>query len=99
WAPSASGRSSPALTRRWSSSAASNPRTSVPRYDLLVQGGLLVDDRAAVVGDIAVHEGRICAVGAPGELSARDAGELLPAGGRLVIRGGIDAHVHFGFAL
>jgi dihydropyrimidinase len=71
----------------------------VPRYDLLVQGGLLVDDRAAVVGDIAVHEGRICAVAAPGELSARDAGELLPAGGRLVMPGGIDAHVHFDFAL
>jgi dihydropyrimidinase len=71
----------------------------VSRYDLLIQGGLLVDDRAELPGDIAVRDGRICAVGAPGELSAGDAEQVLAAEGRLVMPGGIDAHVHFDFAL
>jgi dihydropyrimidinase len=71
----------------------------VPRYDLLVQGGTLVDDRSARPGDIAVADGRIAAVTAPGELSADDADELIPADGALVIPGGIDAHVHLDFAI
>jgi dihydropyrimidinase len=71
----------------------------VPRYDLLVQGGTLVDDRSARPGDIAVADGRIAAVTAPGELSAGDAAELIPAEGSLVLPGGVDAHVHFDFAI
>src|SRR3954453_23336503 len=99
WAPSRSGRTSQAWTRRWTSSRASSRRASVPRYDLLVRGGLLVDDRAARPGDIAVADGRIAAVAAPGELVTGDADELIEASGALVLPGGIDAHVHFDFAL
>jgi dihydropyrimidinase len=69
------------------------------RYDLLVAGGTLVDDRSAVAGDIAICDGRICALAAPGELRPADAERLLPARGRLVMPGGIDAHVHFDFAI
>jgi dihydropyrimidinase len=72
---------------------------SVPAYDLLVQGGVLVDDVSARPGDIAVADGRIAAVAAPGELDPSDAGELIQAAGKLVLPGGVDAHVHFDFAL
>ena len=71
----------------------------MPSYDLLVSGGTLLDDRTALAGDIAVRDGRICAVGAPGALSAADAAQVVPAHGRLVMPGGIDAHVHFDFGL
>lgn len=71
----------------------------MPRYDLVVRGGLLVDDRVARPGDVAVADGRIAAVAAPGEIAARDADELIDASGSLVLPGGIDAHVHFDFAL
>jgi dihydropyrimidinase len=69
------------------------------RYDLVVRGGLLADDRVARPGDVAVADGRIAAVAAPGEIAARDADELIDASGSLVLPGGIDAHVHFDFAL
>jgi dihydropyrimidinase len=71
----------------------------VPAYDLLVHGGVLVDDTRAVAGDIAVLDGRIAAVAAPGTLSPADATEAISADGRIVVPGGIDAHVHFNFAL
>jgi len=68
-------------------------------YDLLVAGGTLVDDRCVLAGDVALRDGRICAIGAPGELSAARAEQILDATGRLVLPCGIDAHVHFDFAL
>jgi dihydropyrimidinase len=71
----------------------------MPSYDLLVAGGTLVDDRGALAGDVAIRDGRISAVAAPGELRAADAERVLDAAGRLVMPGGIDAHVHFDFAL
>jgi dihydropyrimidinase len=71
----------------------------MPRYDLVVRGGVLADDRVARPGDIAVADGRIAAVAAPGQIAASDADELIDASGRLVLPGGIDAHVHFDFAL
>ena len=71
----------------------------MPAYDLLVRGGTLVDDRSARPGDIAVADGRIAAVTAPGELDPDDAGEVIQAAGKLVLPGGVDAHVHLDFAI
>ena len=71
----------------------------MPAYDLLVLGGTLVDDRSARPGDIAVADGRIVAVTAPGELDPDDAGEVIQAAGKLVLPGGVDAHVHLDFAI
>ena len=71
----------------------------MPAYDLLVLGGTLVDDRSARPGDIAVADGRIAAVTAPGELDPDDAGEVIQAAGKLVLPGGVDAHVHLDFAI
>ncbi len=66
-------------------------------YDLLIRDGLLVDDRGARPGDVAVREGKIAAIAAPGVLG--DADRTLSAEGQLVLPGGIDAHVHFDFRL
>jgi dihydropyrimidinase len=71
----------------------------VPAYDLLVHGGTLVDEHGAVPGDVAVSDRRIAVVAAPGQLDPADAAETLSARDRLVVPGGIDAHVHFDFAL
>lgn len=68
-------------------------------YDLLIRGGLLVDDRAARPGDLAVIGERIAAVTAPGVIGDGDAARIVSAEGQFVLPGAIDAHVHFNFAL
>jgi dihydropyrimidinase len=71
----------------------------MPRYDLLVRGGRLVDDRGVRDGDVAITGERIAAITAPGALSDADALRTISAAGQLVLPGAIDAHVHFDFAL
>ncbi|MEU6840458.1 amidohydrolase/deacetylase family metallohydrolase [Streptomyces sp. NPDC046716] len=63
------------------------------RFDLVVAGGLLADplQAAPVPGDLAVRDGRIAAVGAPGTLAGE---ETLDASGLLVAPGLIDLHTH-----
>lgn len=62
-------------------------------YERVVSGGLLADPEhgTAEPGDLAVHEGRIAATGAPGTLRGR---ETLDARGLLVAPGLIDLHTH-----
>ena len=63
--------------------------------DLLLTGGTLIDgtgaDRRAA--DIAVADGRISAIGAPGTLSVT-AARTLDVSGRIVAPGFIDVHTH-----
>ena len=60
--------------------------------DLLIQNGTLVMPDGLQVGDLAIHGGRITAVGMPGALpTARRAWD---AAGCFVLPGGIDPHVH-----
>lgn len=63
------------------------------RFDLVVAGGLLADPLRPEPepGDLAVRDGRIAAVGAPGTL---DGAERLDATGLLVAPGLIDLHTH-----
>ncbi|MER5949429.1 amidohydrolase/deacetylase family metallohydrolase [Streptomyces sp. NPDC001904] len=63
------------------------------RFDLVVAGGLLADPLLAtpVPGDLAVRDGRIAAVGAPGTLVGA---KTLDASGLLVAPGLIDLHTH-----
>ncbi|WP_420031588.1 amidohydrolase/deacetylase family metallohydrolase [Streptomyces sp. cg28] len=63
------------------------------RFDLVVAGGLLADPlhAAPAPGDLAVRDGRIAAVGAPGTLLGE---ETLDASGLLVAPGLIDLHTH-----
>ncbi|MFI7387768.1 amidohydrolase/deacetylase family metallohydrolase [Streptomyces sp. NPDC049813] len=66
---------------------------SPQRFDLVVTGGLLADPLRPepVPGDLAVRDGRIAAVGAPGALAGAD---RLDATGLLVAPGLIDLHTH-----
>lgn len=63
------------------------------RFDLVVAGGLLADPLRPepAAGDLAVRDGRIAAVGAPGTLAGA---ETLDATGLLVAPGLIDLHTH-----
>ena len=64
-------------------------------YDLLIRGGTVVlPGTDGVAADIAVRQGRIAAVLAPGE--AAEARETLDARGLHVLPGAIDAHLHLG---
>lgn len=62
-------------------------------YDLIISGGTIVDGSGAdpFVGDVAIHDGRIAAVGlADGEATA-----TIDAAGLLVTPGFIDIHTHY----
>lgn len=63
--------------------------------DLLITGGTVVDGTGAAPrrADVAVHEGRIVAIGDPGTL-AQDANDTLDAMGLVVAPGFIDVHTH-----
>ncbi|MCQ4211220.1 amidohydrolase/deacetylase family metallohydrolase [Streptomyces longispororuber] len=70
-----------------------SPSAHPQRFDLVVTGGLLADPLrdGPEPGDLAVHDGRIAAVGTPGTL---DGHRHLDAGGLLVAPGLIDLHTH-----
>ncbi|MCZ8315778.1 dihydroorotase family protein [Phreatobacter sp.] len=61
--------------------------------DLLIHGGTVVSGDATVKADVAVKDGLVMAVGAPGTLPAGR--ESLDATGLHVLPGAIDVHVHF----
>jgi len=62
-------------------------------FDLVVGGGRVVSADSVVEADIAVRDGVIVAVGEG--LAAQGAREIIAAGGRFVLPGAIDSHVHF----
>jgi N-acyl-D-aspartate/D-glutamate deacylase len=68
------------------------------RFDLIVRGGRVLDGAGNpwFPGDIAVHEGRIAAVG---RLGSATADREIDATGRYVLPGFIDVHAHSDFAL
>jgi dihydropyrimidinase len=60
-------------------------------FDLIVRGGTVATGSDTFACDIGVRAGRIAALGH--DLGSAD--EVIDAGGRLVLPGGIDSHVHF----
>jgi dihydropyrimidinase len=72
---------------------------SARRLSLLVRGGRLVDERGDSAADLGVADGHIALVAEPGTVDPSDAERVIDAGGRYVMPGGIDAHVHFNFGL
>src|SRR5687767_8759284 len=67
---------------------------SLPRpHNLLVRDGILVpEDAEPYAADLAIRDGRIAGIFAPGEAPPSD--EVLEAGGLHVLPGVVDAHVH-----
>ena len=70
----------------------SRPRAA--RYDLVIQGGRVIDPARRVdrIADVAVAAGRIAAI--EPNIAADEAGDAIDARGRLVTPGWIDLHVH-----
>lgn len=64
------------------------------RFQLLVRGGTIVDGtgRAPFVGDVAIRDGRVCAIG---EKLAGEADEVIDAKGLVVTPGFVDIHSHY----
>lgn len=70
----------------------------VPRFDLLIRNGRLLDGtgNAWVKGDVGVRDGRVAAVG---QLANATASTVLDASGLYVAPGFIDTHSHAGESL
>ncbi len=65
------------------------------RFDLVVQGGIVVTPTAFGRRDVAIRGGRFAAIGEPGTISSAAADQVLDARDCHVMPGVIDAHVHF----
>jgi dihydroorotase len=63
------------------------------KADLVITGGVIVNELGRVTADLAIKDGRVLAIGAPGTMPP--AAETIDATGRFVIPGAIDVHVHF----
>lgn len=61
-------------------------------FDLIIKGGVVVNQDGVGARDIGIQDGKIAALG---DLSADSAGEVLDATGLTVIPGVIDSQVHF----
>lgn len=66
-------------------------------HDLLITGGTVVTDSWMGPADLAVRDGHITAVTAPGHHATSTAETVLDATDRLILPGGVDAHCHVGF--
>ena len=62
------------------------------RFDLIVKGGILVNEHSTGEADIGISDGRIAAVG---DLAAASAENILDVNGLHVLPGVIDTQVHF----
>lgn len=60
-------------------------------YDLIVKGGTIVSASDTFIGDLAVSNGKVAAVGKIAEPGKK----VVDARGKIVIPGGIDVHTHF----
>src|SRR5438132_5906662 len=103
---SAAGAAASALNGLNAAPAEAQPRAAaerelpVPRpapeqkYDLLIQGGEVLDPAKGVQGkrDVAIFHGRISALEA--QISADKAKAVIAAGGKLVLPGLVDLHAH-----
>src|SRR5437660_159343 len=66
-------------------------------HDLVVRGGTVVDGTGAEprAADIAIDDGRITEVAAPGKLDDASATRTIEADGLLVTPGVVDIHTHY----
>jgi N-acyl-D-amino-acid deacylase len=82
---------------RTAAAASVNPwETDMEKCDTLIVGARVIDGTgaAAVERDVAVRDGRIVAIEAPGALSGWQADETFDARGKVLAPGFIDVHTH-----
>ncbi|HUD52176.1 MAG TPA: dihydroorotase, partial [Parvibaculum sp.] len=60
-------------------------------YDLIFRGGTIVNHDGVGIGDVAVKDGRIAAIG---DLARASAGETVDVTGLHVLPGVVDSQVH-----
>ena len=60
--------------------------------DLLFKSGKVVTASSIFKADVAVKDGRICAIGT--DLVPESSTEVVDAGGKLILPGAIDGHTH-----
>jgi dihydropyrimidinase len=63
-------------------------------FDLVIRGERVVTPQGVEPREIAVKDGVIAALGAPGTFAAAQAARVIDAGPAVVMPGGIDPHVH-----
>jgi len=63
-------------------------------FDLIIRGDRVVTPHGVGQWDVAIKDGTIAAVAAPGTFGADDAERIIDATGKIVMPGGIDPHVH-----
>ena len=67
----------------------------MPRYDTaIVNGTVVMPSLGAVRCDVGVRDGRVAALA--DAIAASDAGQVIDAGGKLVLPGAVDSHFHIG---
>jgi len=66
--------------------------------DLVIRGGQVVSPAGVGTWDVGIEGERIVVLAAAGALNVADA-QVIDAGGKLVIPGGIDPHVHTGWPI
>ena len=66
-------------------------------YDVIISGGAVVDGTGspARIADVAVRDGRVAGIGAPGSFDADGATTRIDALGRVVAPGFVDPHTHY----
>lgn len=62
--------------------------------DIVIQGGQVVTPHGVGEYDVVIDGEKIVALAAPGTFGASDTGRVINAGGKIVMPGGIDPHVH-----
>lgn len=67
-------------------------------FDTIIKSGIVVTEHEASTLDVGIKDGKVAALSVPGALEA-EAGHTIDATGLYVLPGGIDAHVHFDFAI
>jgi len=70
-------------------------------FDLILKGGEVFDGTGAegFIGDVAIRDGMIAAIGRPGEIDLAGAAEVIDVTGLIVSPGIIDMHTHSDFTL
>jgi dihydropyrimidinase len=69
--------------------------TDAPILDLLIEGGTIVTATAVSAADLAIKDGVVVGIGAPGSYAGR-ARRVIDASRTFVLPGGVDPHCHYG---